>query len=154
MNCEEYQLNISRHLDSDLTDREAQALFSHLAGCDQCRDLLHDMIQLRNAIHRSPAPGPPESLDRKVLSLPERSSRRHRKVFPPVASLWKQRLALPVPAAAAGFLAFLLTTALALTMWLRPVEQLKPANPEVQYIMRLPEVEVKGIPATPAKSVN
>jgi predicted anti-sigma-YlaC factor YlaD len=154
MNCETYQQNISRHFDSDLTGREAQDLFLHLAGCDQCRNLLHGMIQLRNAIRPSPAPEPPESLDRKVLSIPAQSSHGHRKVFPHVASLWKQHLAIPVPAAGAALLALLLTTALALTMWLRPAEQLKSANPEVQYIMRLPEVEVRGIPATPAKSVN
>lgn len=151
MNCEEYQLNLSRHLDSDLTDGEAQDLFSHLATCDQCRNLLHDIIQLRDAIHRGPAPGLPESLDRKVLAIPERASGGQRKVFPHVPSLWKQRLVLPVPAAAAALLAVLFTTVFALTMWLHPVEQTKP---EVHYIMGLPEVEVRGIPESAAKSIH
>jgi anti-sigma factor RsiW len=154
MNCEEYQEKISRYLDSDLTDREAQDLFSHLAGCTQCRSMLHNMIQLQSVIHRSPAPEPPESLDRKVLSIPEPPFRGRRKALSGGANLWKRRLSLPVPAAAAALLAVLLTTVLALTMWFRPVEQVKHANPEVQYIMGLPEIEVRGIPANSAKGIN
>jgi len=151
MNCAAYQEDISRYLDDDLSDREEQEMFAHLAGCESCRGFVRDVMQLRNALRRIPAPEPSDSLDRRVLSIPEQWAREHHHVLSRTAGFWKQRLAVPMPAAAAVLLAFLLTTVLALSMWFRPVEQTKP---EVRYIMGLPEVEVRGIPGLPAKSVQ
>ncbi len=69
MNCEEYQLQVSKLLDNALEKSKAPEVFSHLGGCDRCREFFDSTLHIRSML-RSTKPLPmTETMDRKVLEL-------------------------------------------------------------------------------------
>ncbi|MFH0988720.1 MAG: zf-HC2 domain-containing protein [bacterium] len=110
MNHDEYRINVSQHLDGELDRNEEMHLFSHLAGCEECRDFLRQAIQLRMHLHAAPQRLMPESHSRKPLSTPAFHKIRA-NVF---SLLWQKRVPLPV---AAIVVFMVLTGTVGLSSW-------------------------------------
>ncbi len=50
MSCENWRMEISAFIDSELSDEEQQALYQHLAACVDCRGFLRDTRIIHGAL--------------------------------------------------------------------------------------------------------
>jgi anti-sigma factor RsiW len=99
MTHEHYQQNISLHIDNELNDKELAELFSHLAGCADCRMFLKATMHVHAAVVTEEPAEVPLSLNRRVLtSVMTKSVRAQRRAW--YAPVWFTRISIPLPAAA------------------------------------------------------
>ena len=68
MSCEEFQQQISKLLDNVLDKKETPGVFTHLSGCEECREFFGSTMQIRKALQRTSSLPMPEKIDRNVLS--------------------------------------------------------------------------------------
>jgi anti-sigma factor RsiW len=147
MSCAQFQQQISAYIDGETDDRDAGELFTHLSGCDECRAFLRTTLQFQRVIAAFPPPDVSGELERRVLRIPDRATSQRPTVRVWLEELWRQRIAIPLPAAATTLLALLLSTAFALSLALRSDHPSAPDRPETVYIMEMPPVEIQGSPA-------
>ena len=97
MTCDKINELINLFVDGELDSAGQDEMFAHLSGCSDCRSFLQGLVQIRDIMHREQVAFP-EEIDRAVLE----SMGSHRT--PPVASLWRGSINLPLPAVAAAAL--------------------------------------------------
>ncbi len=76
---------LSRHADGELTASDAMELNSHLAACQQCRDEVDFIVELRRRLRELPVPRVPRALLPEVLSCRARGERKILGVASPEA---------------------------------------------------------------------
>lgn len=69
MNCEEYQLQVSKLLDNALEKSKTPELFSHLGGCDRCREFFESTMHIRLAMRSAESLPMSAAMDTKVLQF-------------------------------------------------------------------------------------
>jgi anti-sigma factor RsiW len=137
MTCNEHQENISSFVDGELDDPMAGALFTHLAGCAECRAFFARLHALRHQLSLVPRFEVPESLDSRMTRISNRQPARVPALERWIERLLKGRVLMPIPALAA-ILILVLATSLMVTL-----DRETPAQePRVVYIMGLEPVEV------------
>ena len=152
MNCEHYQEMASRFADGELEGAGEAEMFTHLQSCETCRSFLRTAMQVRLSLVRDTPPVVPDSLDRKVSLI----SKQKAGVRTPVHFNWKgllgRRLLVPAPAFAAAVLLLLASLgALATTLIIHSEQR---AQMAANYIMLLPEVEVRGVYQAPSQNIR
>lgn len=78
MNCQQLQQCIDDYLDGVLPAGEQHLAESHLAGCETCRQQLHELQELRHALRSLPVPSPSPDFTGRVLRT---ARHRNRKVW-------------------------------------------------------------------------
>jgi predicted anti-sigma-YlaC factor YlaD len=58
MNCEYYQLNISKLLDQELDEENSAVLFLHMGSCAECRSFFRVMLRIESAMEVLAVPEP------------------------------------------------------------------------------------------------
>jgi len=135
MKCEMYEEQISALIDHELMDEEMGVLFAHLSTCRTCRHSLQSVLDLRSDLTREIPPMAPKELDEKVLQSDTRSMLYAGDRKPLRLAVWKRRVSLPVPVAAA-IMAILIASSVALSsLW---------SKTQTVYITAFPVVEVHG----------
>lgn len=141
MSCTEIEMKLDLLLDGELPDTEGEAVFQHLAHCRDCQAYLSRYAQIRSAI-REEKVSLPASLDERVLGSGAESGQKRK-------SVWRSRVNIPLPVAAAAVLCLAALTAFALLSDREPEPQqavngnLVDAG-RVEYLYLLPAVEVIG----------
>ncbi|MEK9139243.1 MAG: zf-HC2 domain-containing protein, partial [Bacteroidota bacterium] len=142
MTCEGYQEQVSQLIDNELGERESPALFGHLSMCAECRGFLHTTFRLRSGLQEHGPLLAPTHLDEKVLgpAIVKKGRVPDRLVTPSI--LWKRRVSLPIPVAAAVIVLLMLGSIALSSLWFRDSE----AGFQTQtiYVTTLPTVEVQG----------
>lgn len=95
--CERYERLISDLLDGPLPDDEPEVVERHLAGCDSCREFAEVVRHQRGLLRGLP-------VMEVGGSVPRKQARSSGGVL---TRLWRARLAVPVPLAAAVLAAVL-----------------------------------------------
>lgn len=67
MDCEKYKKWISREIDQELEEKEAELLRKHLNSCSECIDFRNDLYTLRQFFSEDPAPSPSPDLKERVV---------------------------------------------------------------------------------------
>lgn len=149
MTCIEVQEQISAFIDGQMRSGEAATIFGHIGSCGECLGFLQASIRMRGMLSRIAPPQVSRDLDARVLAIPleARTKVRARERRVRLATLWQQRLRVPVPALAAGLTLAILTTVLSFWLWLNPLGQMRQ---EVVYVFGLPQVEVYATPGASA----
>jgi TonB family protein len=94
-----FENQVQQWHDGELPNDNQTALFHHLAECEQCRQLLHDLNHMRQWAQQAPLDFP-EDLDRPFFQI--WSSQRADPVSATATEpFWKRRIALPAPLIAA-----------------------------------------------------
>lgn len=141
MSCAETEMKLDLLLDGELSDTEGEVVFQHLAHCRECQAYLSRYAQIRSTM-REEKVSLPASLDEKVLGRGAGSNRTEK-------SVWRSRVNIPLPLAAAAVLCLAALTAFALLSDRQPEPQqavtgnLVDAG-RVEYLYLLPTVEVIG----------
>lgn len=141
MSCAEIEMKLDLLLDGELPDTEGEVVFQHLAHCRDCRTYLSSYSQIRSTI-REDRIAVPASLDEKVLGRAEETGHK-------ALNVWRSRVIIPLPVAAAAVLCLAALTAFALLSDREPEPQqavtgnLVDAG-RVEYLYLLPAVEVVG----------
>lgn len=141
MTCEDHQRGISAMMDARREVPEAASLFSHMAGCTECRGFFFAGRSIASALAREPAF--PAALDRAIRR--ELSSAGRRPALPRVPRAWTAVLTtrVRVPAPALGLGAVLL---LMLVLRIIGVPAMGGSSGDsVVYVPTLPEVRVEAV---------
>lgn len=110
-NCKQYREMVSLFIDTELEQDDEHALFRHLAGCEECQSYLDVLMKFKVAKQRDHMEYPSE-LDSSIFE--ELKIRKNvyalGKIDPqPVhLPLWKRRIAVSMPLAAAFMFVILL----------------------------------------------
>lgn len=75
MNCKDYILLMSGHIDGLNTQKEEKTLKAHLDSCPQCRKMLEDM-KANDAILYSDPLTPPDSIRKNVMSAVRKDAKQ------------------------------------------------------------------------------
>ncbi len=124
MTCHDAQPLISRMLDGEIADADAAALFSHLAGCADCRQFMRDTVRIQAAVRTVAAHS--YELPRTVQPLPAR-------LRPPA---WVSYVAV-----ASAAVALIVIGALGTLAVTRYQESVQPTEP-TRVVWVLPEREI------------
>ncbi len=152
MVCEDYQEQASRLVDNELGEHESPTLFAHLSTCRECRRFLHATLQLRSGLQEQAPVVTPAHLDGKVLgSLPAKRQYAPDRVAVQ-RSLWKRRVSLPAPVAAAMIMLLMLGSAVLTALWFRDSEP--GYQTRTIYVTALPAVEVQGFYSQPESTIQ
>ena len=152
MTCEGYQEQVSQLIDNELEEQESPAMFAHLSTCAECRGFLHTSLRLRSGLQEHGPLLAPTHVDEKVLGTAP-SKRRlvpDRLAIPSV--LWKRRVSLPVPVAAAVIVLLMLGSIALSSLWFRGPEPQFQA--QTVYVTTLPTVEVQGYYSQPQTTLQ
>ncbi len=141
MSCAEIEMKLDLLLEGELPDTEGEVVFQHLAHCRECQGYLSSCAQIRSAI-REEKVSLPASLDERVLGRGAESGRTEK-------SVWRSRVNIPLPLAAAAVLCLAALTAFALWRDREPEPQQAVTGTlvdagRVEYLYLLPAVEVVG----------
>jgi anti-sigma factor RsiW len=128
-------------MDGELPANGGDAVFQHLAVCRECQSYLSRYSQIRSAI-REERIAIPASLDEKVLGRSEETGRKEQ-------SVWRSRVNIPLPVAAAAVICLAALTAFALLREREPEPQQAVTGNLVdagrtEYLYLLPAVQVVG----------
>jgi len=154
MMCEQYEEQLSSLIDNELEDEKSESLFRHMSSCPECRQSLRVALQMRVDLKEGTPPLAPRELDRKILiSVPQ--AQRYlldRKPLP--SSMWRRRVSLPYPIAAAVSV-FLIAASITLSLVWSKSERI-PSETSVQtvYVTALPAVEIQGHYVPPKTSIQ
>ncbi|HAL55127.1 MAG TPA: hypothetical protein DCP63_01290 [Bacteroidetes bacterium] len=77
MKCEEHELRISKLADNELADHVTPELFTHLAGCSDCRTFFRFTLRLRFDLHNAP---PLDHLDEDAYTVVAHGGGEKRRV--------------------------------------------------------------------------
>ena len=88
---------LSAFLDGEVGEPWNRKISEHLAGCPSCRQSVAEMGQLGRLLHEDPAPDPVEPLARLRGRLYVRELKKDYHL-----PVWRRRLAVPLPVAAAA----------------------------------------------------
>ena len=77
MSCPTFD-SVSREVDGELSELEAQAVRTHVNGCDSCRARRQELLSLNAALRKSALPASTESLTARLTAaaLHHRRARR------------------------------------------------------------------------------
>jgi len=146
MSCDAYQEMVSVYIDYELDDESARTLFGHLSACAGCRQFLQKSLHFRTVASLLPDPGVPPSLDRRALAIPHATPKKGRSFIAAFWRRWRERIAVPLPAAALAITLLLLSTAVAILRTAGPGQAATP-EPRVVYVMQLSPIEVHPNPS-------
>lgn len=113
--CDEYQEKISAYIDNELANAETAKLFYHLGECEECRNMLTSMLQLRSAL----------------FEIDQSKEKRNENV-----SLWKRRVSISYPIAAL-FAFFVIVSAITFVQQVFLLEEFEQPV-RVEYISSTP----------------
>jgi anti-sigma factor RsiW len=122
---------VSLLIDGELNESEARQTERHLASCAVCRQAQEDFLRLRQKIQAYPLEPDLQAQQRAINHILK--ARR--------PSVWRRRIALPVPA-----LALLALLFIALSVWAISLRLSKPAP----QTTRVQIVKPEDLPPTPA----
>lgn len=154
MNCNAIQEGISALIDNELRDDESKPVFAHLSECHACRGFLRTAMHLRSTLSSAAALAVPATRDERVQSIQVGDARPTRAHENTLASWWRHRLAIPVPAVAFAIALMLLTAALSFAMWSRQYQPERQDTPTVVYVISMPPIEVQGTSVSPIREVQ
>ncbi|MCX6143362.1 MAG: zf-HC2 domain-containing protein [Ignavibacteriales bacterium] len=135
MTCETYEEQISALIDHELKDEETEVLFAHLSTCRRCRHSLQSVLDLRSDFGEQVPPMAPKELDEKVLQSETRPKLYAGDRKPMTLQVWKRRISIPMPVAAAMAIVLVAGTIVLTSLW---------TSPQTIYVTTLPTVEVRG----------
>jgi len=135
MTCDTYEEQISALIDHELKDEETGMLFAHLSTCRTCRNSLQSVLDLRSDLGEQVPPMAPKELDEKVLHSETRPKLYDGDRKPMTLLVWKRRISMPVPIAAAITIV-LIAGGVALSSLM--------SKTQTVYITAFPAVEVRG----------
>jgi len=69
MNCEEYQLQVSKLLDNALEKEKRADVFSHLGICERCREFFESTMHIRLAMRSAESLPMSAAMDTKVMQF-------------------------------------------------------------------------------------
>ena len=69
MSCDEYQQEISKLLDNMLDKKETPGVFTHLGGCEECRDFFSSTVRIQRAMRAAATVSIPAQLDATVPAV-------------------------------------------------------------------------------------
>jgi predicted anti-sigma-YlaC factor YlaD len=144
MSCDAYQEMVSVYIDYELDDESARTLFGHLSACTGCRQFLQKSLHFRTVASLLPDPGVPPSLDRRVLGIPKATPEQGRSLTAAFWGRWRERIAIPLPAAALAIMLLVVSTAVAIIRTAGPAAL---PEPRVIYVMQMLPVEVRPLPS-------
>ncbi len=142
MTCDDHQQMISEFLDGELATSSERDLFAHISGCTSCREFMRSSIRTREYLAREEAPRVPASLDARITRLAGERIAVRPRVRRRILDLLKERVSVPVPALLLS--SIVLALSLAVGGFLFATRE-SGRGATAQYIMSLPEVEVRGI---------
>lgn len=148
MNCNDIQLRISAFVDGELDGGDVPAMFSHLSGCAACQGFLSDALRLRADLRAWEVRAPGEAPDRKGFAL-----KRVERSGGAVRRLIAQKLEMPFAAAAGIALVLLGISLFSVSLWLGGAAE-RGRQPEVVYMLSLPQVEVHAARPADQKPVH
>lgn len=123
--CENYQELISAYVDGETYDEETSKLFFHLGDCAECRMFMGSVLRLQSVLREDELPVTIET-------------------HPSSRSLWKRRLVVSYPIAAALALLMLLSGILLLSRITQPPVNIKSIQTEYVYLTSFPPVYIIG----------
>jgi anti-sigma factor RsiW len=138
MICEDIQRMISAYADDSLGTKAQGSMFTHLAGCADCREFFRSILELKSRFASLPVPEVPPSLDKRVLRLSPGRAGRPAGARDRFHALWSHRLSVPLPSAALIALALITATVISISLWQRP---------EVVTLPCLPAIDVYAVPS-------
>ena len=154
MNCERYQEFVSQFADGELQGAGESEMFAHLRGCATCRAFFRTAMQVRLSVVRDTSTVVPESLDSRVNLIDDRSPARQPAALLRWKELFTRRLLVPAPVFAAAIILLVVSLgAFVATLTIRSEERAQMAS-GANYIMLLPEVEVRGIYQAPSQNIH
>ncbi len=125
MNCEEYELSISRMVDGELSADDSRAVFSHLASCGTCRAFYRQLQSLGASL----------DIIAGNVEIPG-EIRRRRLSNEGLRSWWSGRVPLRAPIFA------VLLLALVISLYFSVSNALQVRQPEIVYVTQLPPITV------------
>lgn len=130
--CDEYQEFISAYVDGETSDHETSTLFFHLGECSNCRAFMRSVLQLQSVLRENELP---VKLETRRMTT----------------SMWKRRLVVSYPIAAAVALLILLSSFLLSSRMIQPPVNIKNTQTEYVYMTSFPPVVVVGSQSTEMK---
>jgi predicted anti-sigma-YlaC factor YlaD len=58
MNCEQYQLNVSKLIDNELNEADSAGLFTHMGSCAACREFFRTLVRVQSMMDTLHVPEP------------------------------------------------------------------------------------------------
>ena len=135
MTCEMHEKQISALIDHELGDEEMGPLFAHLSTCPTCRGSLQSVLDLRSDLGEQPPLIAPKELDEKVLHSEMRPKLFASDRKPISLLVWKRRISMPVPIAAAIMIVLIAGSVALSSLW---------STTQTFYVTAFPAVEVRG----------
>jgi predicted anti-sigma-YlaC factor YlaD len=123
--CDDYQELISAYVDGETRDEETSALFFHLGDCADCRMFMRSVLRLQSVLREDELP----------VTIETHQS---------TTSLWKRRLVVSYPIAAAVALLMLLSSFLLTSRITKPPVNIKNTQTEYVYLTSFPPVYIFG----------
>jgi anti-sigma factor RsiW len=130
-----YEEQVSALIDNELNEEEAELLFRHLSACPSCRRSLRTVLDLRSDLKEQEPPLAPAELDEKVLRRAVVEKRYVGDRKPMAIRMWKRRISIPMPVAAAITIILIVGSVVLSSLWTKT---------QTIYVTTLPVVEVKG----------
>ncbi len=137
MNCENYQEQISKFVDGELSIEEEGGMFIHLGACLQCRSFLKNLYSLKSTLALSPPPAVPKRLDRRVAAhiASEKSAFAWKDIFQRIQSTQYSYRAIGLAIILSVLFAFIFSAFL---------HKSNETGQTIVCLNPLPEVEVTG----------
>lgn len=135
MTCDMYEEQVSALIDNELNEEDAELLFRHLSACPSCRRSLRTVLDLRSDLKEQEPPLASTELDEKVLRRTAGEKRYVGNRKPMAMRVWKRRISIPMPVAAAITIVLIVGSVALSSLWTKT---------QTIYITTLPMVEVKG----------
>jgi predicted anti-sigma-YlaC factor YlaD len=132
--CEEYQEIVSAYVDGESTSEETAEVFFHLGTCAECRTFMTSLLRLESFLQAN-----------EEIALG--------KAVPVHMPLWKRKISLSYPAAAAAIVFMLITGSLFFIQRSQPPEIINKTQTAYVYVTSLPPVDVVASPL-PDKKTN
>jgi anti-sigma factor RsiW len=133
MTCDMYEEQVSALIDNELNEEEAESLFRHLSTCLSCRRSLRTVLDLRSDLKEQEPPLAPAELDEKVLQRAASEKRYVGDRKPMAMRVWKRRISIPMPVAAAITIVLIAGSVALSSLWTKT---------QTVYVTTLPVVEV------------
>ena len=135
MTCDMYEEQVSALVDNELKEKEMVLLFGHLESCSSCRRSLQMVLDLRSDLGERVPPTAPKELDEKILNSEVRSKLYAGDRKPMALHMWKRRISMPVPIAAAITMALIAGSIALSSLW---------STTQTVYITAFPAFEVRA----------
>lgn len=135
MTCDMYEEQVSALIDNELNEEGAELLFRHLSVCPSCRRSLRTVLDLRSDLKEQEPPVAPAELDERVLRRAAGEKRYAGDRKPMALMVWKRRISMPLPLAAAITIILIAGSVALSSLWTKT---------QTVYVTTLPVVEVTG----------